>query len=159
MANHEKPALAIPRLPARCREVMRSPVLVLEENASVASAARLMSEHGVGLVVVCSSHGALVGVLTDRDIAVRVVAAGLDSAVTLDRVMSRGVVSCTADDALVWAERLMRDRQLTRIVVTDLRLRPVGIISLSDLAQYEPAARIGRTLRAVTERKYAPERP
>jgi len=149
----------LPRVPRLCSEVMRRPIVMLEEHATALGAARMMRENDIGMVAVCSPSGCLVGVLTDRDIATRLVAEDRDAYTSIALLMTRGAISCLADDAVAKAERLMREHRITRVLVTDERHCPVGVISLSDLAQYEPAAQVGRTLHAVSARKFAPERP
>lgn len=147
------------RIPERCREIMRSPVRTLAEHETVLAAARMMREHDIGLVVVCDASGCLSGVLTDRDIVIRVVASNLDPFLTIGRIMTRGAVTCAPDDALAEVMRAMREHRHSRVIVAEEGRQPVGVISLSDLAQYETVATVGRTLRAVSERKYGPERP
>ena len=73
--------------------------------------------------------------------------------------MTRGAIACRPTHTVAHAERLMRKHHLTRIIVVDEQRRPIGIVSLSDVAQYERPSRIGQTVRAIAERKYAPERP
>ena len=53
----------------------------------------------------------------------------------------------------------MHRHHVTRIIVVDEQTRPVGIVNLSDVAKCEAPSRVGRSLRMVTERQYAPERP
>lgn len=110
--------------------------------------------------VVADASGRVVGVLTDRDLAIRVCAEDAPAVTRrVGDVMTSGAVSCWVTQSITHAERLMRRHHLTRVVVVDENSRPVGIVSLSDVAQYDAPARVGRTLRAVAERKYAPERP
>lgn len=148
------------KLPLRCFEIMRQPVHNVTEASTVQTAARLMRDADIGLLPVCDAHGVVVGIITDRDITARVCATNDPPAQTaVSRAMSRGVIACHPDDPVVKAERLMREHRITRILITDPSGRPVGIISLSDLVQYEPAGRVKRTLQTIAERKYAPERP
>jgi len=74
-------------------------------------------------------------------------------------VMTRGVIACRAGDPVTKAVALMRRHRVTRIIILDARGAAEGVLSLSDVAQYERPAKIGRTLQTVAERKYAPERP
>jgi CBS domain-containing protein len=74
-------------------------------------------------------------------------------------VMTVGAISCRPSHSVAHAERQMRSHHLTRVVIVDADDRLLGILSLSDVAQYVRPSRVGRTVRTVAERKYAPERP
>jgi CBS domain-containing protein len=89
--------------------------------------------------------------VTDRDITVRAVAEGRDPKSTRVRsVMTPDVICCHEDDDLNEAARLMRDRQVRRIVVLNSRKHLVGILSLGDLATAgEDPYRVGEVLQAV----------
>lgn len=144
----------------RCDEIMKRDVRTVREDADVASAARLMRDADVGFLPVCGADGRVVGVITDRDIAVRVCASDLAASRTkVTDVMTRAALSCEPTHTLAHAESLMREHRVTRVLVVDEAGVPAGVVSLSDLAQYEPTSRIGHVVRDVTERKYAPERP
>ena len=144
----------------RCQQIMKRDVRAVAEIDAALVAARIMREHDVGFLPVCDEAGRVVGVLTDRDLALRVCAEDSRPAATpVGSVMTRGAISCRPMQPVSHAERLMRQHHLTRIMVVDDENRPVGVISLSDIAQYEPASRVGRTLHTVAQRKYAPERP
>lgn len=154
------------RGPLLCGEVLRRPVVYVSVNDTVAAAARAMREADVGFLAVCEDDGRkLVGVLTDRDIVTRacVVDDGASLATTAVKwIMTKSPLTVRTDDSVTKALRLMRKHQVSRLIVLSDAPdpdEPLGIVSLSDIAQYEKPARIGRTLRAITERKYAPERP
>jgi CBS domain-containing protein len=116
----------------RVSDLMRQPVEVVEPSTSVRNAAAQMAGRGVGFLPVCEGGGA-VGVLTDRDIAVRVVAVGLDPILTLvDQVMTRRVHRCLADAPLSEARRAMEANRVRRLVVTDSAYRVVGVLSVDD---------------------------
>jgi CBS domain-containing protein len=117
------------------RQVMTPDPIVLDADATVADAARAMKARDVGDVLV-RSDGTLCGIVTDRDIVVRVVAeAARDGAMRkLRDVCTGGDLACVApDDDVDEAIRLMREKAVRRIpVVQDGR--PVGIVSIGDLA-------------------------
>ena len=141
-----------------CQEVMKRHVFFAGPNETVQSAARRMREANVGLVPVCERDGRVVGVVTDRDLALRIRSEDIQPSTTLlEEVMSSGVISCRPDDPVGRAEALMREHRITRVVVTERDGSLCGVLSLSDLVFYEPPARMGQTLRAVAERKYDPE--
>lgn len=144
----------------QCRQIMKRDVHTVTAIEDALLAARIMRDHDVGFLPVCDEAGRVIGALTDRDLALRVCAEDSRAASTpVGAVMTHGAISCRPTQAVSHAERLMRRHQLTRIIVVDDQDRPVGVVSLSDVAQYEPVSRVGRTLRTVAQRKYAPERP
>jgi CBS domain-containing protein len=139
---------------------MKREVHAVADGDDALVAARIMRDHDVGFLPVCDVNGRVIGVLTDRDLAIRVCAEDSPPATRrVCAVMTGAVISCRPTQTVSHAERLMRRHHLTRVVVVDDENRPVGVVSLSDVAQYAAPARVGRTLRTVTERKYAPERP
>ena len=127
----------------RLRDVMTSRVEWVSPDATVEEAAQKMRRMDVGALPVCE-HGHLVGMLTDRDIVVRVVAAGMDpSQCRLGDVVTQGeVVTIGADDTLEEAARTMKEHGVLRLPVidgTDL----VGMVSQADIARGLPDARLG----------------
>ena len=137
----------------RCEQIMKRSVKYASDRDSVHSVAMLMRDQNIGFVPVCDMDGKVVGVVTDRDIVVRLGAerGSFDAPVT--SIMTRELVTCMAKDNVSFAETRMRDRQKSRILCIDDRGKPVGVISLSDLAQRRRAGRIGRVLRALTTRE------
>jgi len=94
-----------------------------------------MRDLDVGSVPVCGPDDRLAGMVTDRDIAVRCTAAGSDpKACTVRDVMTPGVVYCFDDQPVEEAERVMKERQIRRLLVLNRDKRLVGIVSLGDLA-------------------------
>lgn len=151
---------SVSRGPMRCMEIMRRPVFTIGEADEVTVAARRMRDEDIGFLPVCDVHGVVVGILTDRDIVTRayadVVASDGDScAMPVRKVMTRGVIACQPDDLVQKALGQMRKHRVTRVLIVDLERRPLGVLSLSDVVQYESAAKVGRVLRAISERKYA----
>jgi len=146
------------RCAVRAGEIMRRDVEWVREDCPAIAAARVMRDKNVGILPVCDAVGRVVGVITDRDIAVRVCAEDRCATTSVHDVMTRDVVSCTPGQSVAFAEKLMSRHHITRLVVIDHR-RLAGLLSLSDVTQYEPAARVGQTLGAIAERKYRPESP
>jgi CBS domain-containing protein len=138
---------------------MKREVHSVSEHDTVATAAQVMREHEVGFLPVCDQHGIVVGVVTDRDLVVRACAEGCDPSTVVSRVMTRARIACRPEDPISRADALMRRHRISRVVITDAGGAPAGVLSLSDLAQYEAPTRVGRTIQRVAERKYAPERP
>src|SRR5512133_1447235 len=121
----------------KCNDVMtKNPVYCLS-TATVARAAELMKNENVGSIPVVENEKTqkLVGIVTDRDLALKVVAKGLDAQSTqVETVMSRNVVTCQAEDDLQKALDAMAKHQLRRIPVVDKDEKIVGIIAQADVA-------------------------
>lgn len=116
------------------KDIMTRDVQVIPPDAPVKVAAEKMKALDVGPLPVCDGDR-LVGILTDRDIAVRAVAEGRDPKRTKVRdIMTPEVVYAFEDQDVEEAARLMRDRQLRRLVVLNREKRLTGIVSLGDLA-------------------------
>jgi CBS domain-containing protein len=122
----------------KVREVMTPKPVTLDAGSPVIEAARLMKQSDIGDVIVLDS-GKVCGVVTDRDIVVRVVSEGKDASSTkLADICSRDLVSISPDDALDEAIRLMRERAIRRLPVIE-KGKPVGIVSIGDLAMERDA--------------------
>ncbi|MGH9183219.1 MAG: CBS domain-containing protein [Acidimicrobiales bacterium] len=116
------------------REIMTPGPRALRFDASVLDAARTMRDIGVGPVVVLKADGSVCGIVTDRDVTVRAVAEGRDPATTgLDEICSHDLTTIAPDDDADEAVRMMRERAIRRLPVVEGG-RPVGIVSLGDLA-------------------------
>jgi len=115
---------------------MMSPnVVSITPEESTALAARLLYRHNIGALPVCAEDGRLRGIVTDRDIVLRCVAAENDPAVTpVKEIMSKGVVSVSPNDDARVATRIMAAEQVRRLpVLSDGKV--VGMVSLGDLAK------------------------
>jgi CBS domain-containing protein len=121
----------------KCSEVMtKNPVCCLPTNM-VAKAAELMKSENIGSIPVIENEQTekLVGIVTDRDLALRIVAEGRDAKSTkIEVVMTRKVVTCRADDDLQKALDAMAEHQLRRIPVVDNDNKILGIIAQADVA-------------------------
>lgn len=117
------------------KEIMSRAPVRLEAEEPVSAAARLMRERNIGSLPVCSADGQLVGMLTDRDIVTRCVAAGSAPAdVRVQTVMSPGVVTAEAGEPVEAALARMQREQIRRLPVTDGG-RLVGMLSIADVAR------------------------
>ena len=117
------------------KEIMNANVISIGPDENVSLAARLLSRHNIGALPVCAEDGRLKGIVTDRDITLRCVAADNDAGETKVReVMTRGVISVTPDDDVREAVRTMSSEQVRRLPVTSGG-HVVGMLSLGDLAQ------------------------
>lgn len=120
---------------------------------SLRAVAQKMREEDIGFLPVCDEEDRVMGVVTDRDIVVRACADDRSmSATRVETILSPDIIACRPTHGVGHAEALMRKHRKSRIVVTDADGKLVGVISLSDIAQYEPRA--GETLAAVASRKY-----
>ena len=115
--------------------IMSTDVVALEAGAPLRTAAEVMRDQDVGSVVV-TDGGHVTGIVTDRDVVIRAAAEGRDlAATTLGSISSSPVLSVDCDVAIADVVRLVRDRAVRRIVVTESGDRPVGVVSLGDLAR------------------------
>ena len=119
----------------RVGEVMTREVEFVPADANVQDAATTMAEHDIGAVLV-GARDRLEGILTDRDVLLRVVVGGADPRQTLVRdVMSPTLFNCGVDNAIDDALREMHERQVRRLPVTDEAGRVLGIVARSDLVR------------------------
>jgi CBS domain-containing protein len=121
----------------KCNEVMtKNPVCCLP-NDMAAKVAQLMQGENIGSVPVIENEQTqkLVGIVTDRDLALKIVAKGHDAkSMKVEAVMTRQVVTCRADDDLQKALDAMAEHQLRRIPIVDNNNKVVGIIAQADVA-------------------------
>lgn len=133
----------------KIKELMTRDVESVDPLSSLEEAAQLMSDGDVGSVPVVD-EGRVVGVLTDRDIVVRAVAAGLDpSEARCGDIMTPEVVHCREEDDASEAAALMEEHQIRRIIVTDAEGGLTGVVSLGDLSRHLDEA--GEVLREVSQ--------
>ena len=136
-----------------CDSIMKRRVECVSPATQVEAAARRMRDEDIGFLPVCDDEGKVLGTITDRDIAVRVVADDKPSSTQVEEVMSHEVVACRPDSDLEEAKQLMAAHHKSRILCIDTLGHLAGIISLSDLAQAQAAGPISETLRDVTQRE------
>ena len=133
------------------KDAMTTKPASLPASASVSDAARQMRELDIGDVLV-EQEGRLAGIVTDRDLVVRVIAEGRDVTSKLGDIVSSEVVCITPADSADDAIRLMRERALRRVPVVE-NGRPVGIVSLGDLAgERDPRSVLGEISNAPPNR-------
>lgn len=118
------------------RELMNANVVSITPDEPAVLAARLLSRHNIGALPVCSLDGKLRGMLTDRDIVLRCVAAESDPQTTRVReIMSRGITSVKPEDDVREAAHKMAHEQVRRLPVVDGVGKVVGMLSLGDMAK------------------------
>jgi len=137
----------------RVGEIMTRSVECVSPEDTIKAAARKMRDLDVGPMPVCGDAGRLVGMITDRDIAVRAVAEGLDPNTTPVReAMTEGILFCSEDQDVAQAAAMMREQQVRRLVVLDADRKLVGIVSLGDIAtETADTVEAGETLEQVSE--------
>ncbi len=125
------------------RDIMTQRPVTVQATDTVVAAARSMRDGNIGDVVVVDNEQ-IQGILTDRDIVVRALAEGRDPArTTVGEICSRELTTLSPNDTIGDAEKTMRDRAIRRLPVVEGG-RPVGIVSLGDLAvEKNPESTLG----------------
>jgi CBS domain-containing protein len=135
---------------------MTSHVHVCRESDTAVQCAHIMSRQNIGFVPIIDSEAKVAGIITDRDLTLRILAAGMPSTTPVRQIMTREIVSCTPDEDLAVAEERMAKAHVSRIVVLGALRRCVGVISLADIARVEESGQTGRVLREVSAREAIP---
>jgi CBS domain-containing protein len=131
------------------REIMTGGVECVREDQTILDAAQKMAELDVGALPICGSDDRLKGMLTDRDIVVKVLAQGKDPAATRAGDLGQGeVVTIGADDDLQELVRTMAQHQVKRVPVIDGH-RLVGVVSEADLAEHATPEQVVAVVRGV----------
>ena len=125
----------------KVRDCMSHRLEGVDGGDSVRTAADRMAALDIGSLPVFEG-GRAVGMLTDRDLVVRVLARGLDGATPVRAAMTRGIVICFADEDVGAAAATMARERVRRLVVVDRELQPVGMLSVDDLALHGCAAEL-----------------
>jgi CBS domain-containing protein len=136
---------------ASIRDTMTSNPRTIETSTPVAEAARLMSSEDVGSLPIVEGER-LVGMVTDRDITIRVVAEGKDpQSTTVGDVASRDVVSVDPQQNLDEAVRLMAEHQVRRLPVVEEDGRLVGIVAQADVATAGKDEKTGQLVEEISK--------
>ena len=134
----------------RIREIMTSNPTTIEADESITRAARMMRDEDVGIAPIVEADR-LVGTVTDRDIAIRVVAEGKDPETTPVReIASKDLVTVDPEQDLDEALRLMAQHQVRRLPVVEEDGRLVGIVAQADVALEADAARTGEVIEEIS---------
>ena len=116
------------------REMMTANIEEIAADATLMQAAEKMKRLNIGAIPV-RENDRLVGMITDRDIAVRAVAEGRDpKEVPVSEAMSRDICFCYEDETVESAAKVMEEKQIRRLAVFDRSERAIGMVSLGDLA-------------------------
>ena len=128
---------------------MTNDVLLVDPDRTIREAAQMMADHDIGALPV-GQNDRLVGMITDRDIAVRAVADGRGPDTKISEVMSREVMYCFDDDDLDDVASNMGRIQVRRLPVVNRDKRLVGIVSVSDVAAHEDAQQTGKAVAGIS---------
>lgn len=132
------------------RDVMTGGAECIGESETVLDAARRLAELDVGAMPICGEDDQLKGMLTDRDIVVKVLARGQDPSITVAGELGQGKpITTGADDPVDEAMAVMKEHQVRRLPVIDGH-RLIGIVSQADLARSEDAAPVGDMVEAIS---------
>lgn len=133
------------------RKAMHEHADWVSADTPVCEAARMMEKDDIGAVPV-GKDDKLIGMITDRDIALRIVAAGRDpEKTTVEEVMTKGIVYCRTNETVEDAIHLMNQKKIRRLPVIDEDKRLVGMLGLGDIAHAVNHDLSGELLHAVAE--------
>jgi CBS domain-containing protein len=126
----------------RIKEVMNHPVITCPTGSTLDHAARLMWEFDCGVIPVVNNEGRLSGIVTDRDICMAAYTQGKAlQAISVETAMATDVAFAHPDDGIETLEDVMRERRIRRVPVVDAEHRPVGMVSVNDLARLAAQAK------------------
>lgn len=121
------------------RDIMSRPVITVGESETAADAAKLMAKHGIGCVLVSGKKGDTVGIVTERDIVLRIAAKNLlPSKVTVAESMSKPVITVQPGASVTDAAKLMNQKKVRRLAVIESG-RLTGILTMKDILEVTPA--------------------
>jgi CBS domain-containing protein len=134
----------------KVKQAMHQGVQWVDPSTSIKELAGLMREHDIGAIPI-GENDRLVGMVTDRDIVCRCIAAGLDVAKTTARdVMSKGIVFCSDQEELDDAARIMEDKKIRRLPVINQDKRMIGMLSVGDISHTGSRDLTGEVMQAVS---------
>ncbi|MBA3909603.1 MAG: CBS domain-containing protein [Rhodobacter sp.] len=132
-------------------KVMHTPAEWVEADTPVAEAARRMQAADIGALPV-GKDDRLIGMVTDRDLALKVLGEGRDPAkTTVEQVMTPGIIWCRTTQTVEDAVYLMEQKKIRRLPVIDDKKRLVGMLSLGDVADALPQRLVGELINAVAD--------
>jgi CBS domain-containing protein len=133
------------------REVMSSDCECINSNETVLDAAKKLKELNVGSMPICGEDDKLKGMLTDRDIVVKVLADGRDPGSTTAGELGNGApVTIGADEAVDSAISAMSEHQIRRLPVLDDDKRLIGIVSQADIARNVEEEQVGHLVESIS---------
>ncbi len=145
----------------KAKDVMSKNVFCCTPEDSIQKAALLMRDHDVGAVPVVNdcNERKLLGIVTDRDVCVKVVAAGkTTNSINVSEVMTKRPFTCGPDDSIEACEAIMETNQVRRVPVVDSRGVCMGIIAQADIALRDTAEHAYRTIAGISKHRAQPQR-
>ena len=134
----------------KVKTAMHKGVTWVEPTTSIEQLARLIREHDIGAIPI-GENDRLVGMVTDRDVVCRCIAAGLDPKTTTARdVMTEGIIFCLDKQELDDAARIMETKKVRRLPVINGKKRMIGMLSLGDVYHRAPDHLGGEVMHAVS---------
>ena len=142
----------------RVKDLMTKTPFCCTEGDTIQHAASLMKQHDVGSVPIVNNcdERKLLGIVTDRDICIKAVAADKGTSSKVSEVMTNALHTCHVDDSVESCEALMERYQVRRVPVVDSHGICVGIVSQADIALRDSAEHSGHTVAAIS--KHTPHR-
>jgi CBS domain-containing protein len=140
------------------KELMTPDVEIASPDDSIQTAAKMMADLDVGVLPV-GENDRLVGMVTDRDIAVRGIAAGRDGQAKIRDVMTKEIRYCFEDEDSQAVAQKMAEWQVRRLPILNRDKRLIGIVSLGDLAIGDRGEAPHEALRGVSEGAHAGDKP
>jgi CBS domain-containing protein len=144
---------------ATLKEIMtRNPITVRVDD-SAQKAAGLMKDNHIGPIPVLDQESRLIGLVTDRDLAIKVVAEGKSADTKVGDVMSRDLFTCGPDDNVKEALKTMEAHQVRRVPIVDDQGRLLGIVAQADLAtKTEKPERVAKAVESISQASEAESR-
>ncbi|MCK6438566.1 MAG: CBS domain-containing protein [Planctomycetes bacterium] len=134
----------------KCKDVMSNPVHTCSENDTAEQVAKVMEKHDIGFVPIVNACKEVVGVVTDRDLTTRILAKHQPPSTRIGDIMTRGdLATVQADADFRDAEEVMEQTHRSRVLVTDERNQPRGVIGLAEISRHNEARRAGEVLGSV----------
>ena len=136
----------------KARDIMSDDCTCIGENDTVLDAAKRLAELNVGSMPICGEDDRLKGMLTDRDIVVKVLAKGMDpSSTRAGELATQGeVITIGADDSVDEALRTMTDHKVRRLPVINKSKRMVGMLALGDVSDLAPSDLLSEYVKRVS---------
>ncbi|PPK70862.1 CBS domain-containing protein [Actinokineospora auranticolor] len=133
------------------RDIMSSDVTCVDSSQTILEAARMMAALDVGALPVCGQDNRLKGMITDRDIVIKVIAQGHDPRALHASELAQGpVITVNADDDVDQVLSKMSSHGVRRLPVLDSNHELIGIVAQADVARVLPAPRVGELLGALS---------
>jgi len=133
----------------RCEELMKRDVRFVHKNSTAQEAARIMRDENIGFLPVCDQQKRVLGTVTDRDLAIRLLAENRPASELVGGVMTNEAVCVRSSEDTRVAEQKMMSEQKSRIMCVDDGGHLEGVISLADIVHSTSSERAAETVREV----------